>query len=206
MEEKHQEIIHQVNALFMRCGIKSVTMDDIARELKISKKTLYQFVTDKADLVCKTITQHCALEEKITSQILEQYENAIDELVGITMHVSEQLQQIHPSIHYDLEKYYPDAWKVFNDHKERHIFKCVSGNLTQGILQGLYRKNLNVPIIAKIYISRIDVLFDGAVFPPNEYSFKEVFYEMMRYHIRGIASEKGIAYLTEKIKKEKLSL
>lgn len=190
----------------MRCGVKSVTMDDVSRELKISKKTLYKYFKDKPDLVNQVLIQHCKEEVVSTSIISENFDNAIDELIEITKYVGVQLQQIHPSIHYDLEKYYPEAWKVFTEHKEKYIYECVSKNLKRGIDQGLYRSNLNIPIISKIYISRIDIVFDSTVFPVDQFKFTDVHTEMMRYHIRGIASEKGIRYLLEKIKNENIGL
>ena len=97
-------------------------MDDVARELKISKKTLYKFVKDKNDLVKKALICHCKKEVELTSEIISKNTNAIDELIEISKYVSKRLQQVHPSIHYDLEKYYPEAWKIFTDHKMEHIY------------------------------------------------------------------------------------
>ncbi len=206
MNEKFSNIIEETNHLFMRCGIKSVSMDDVARELKVSKKTLYAFVKDKEDLVSKTLTFHCQKEVEITCGIISKNSNAIDELVEISKYVSEKLQQVHPSIHYDLEKFYPAAWKIFTAHKLEHIYSCVAQNLEKGINQGIYRENLNIPIIAKIYISRIDSVFDNQIFPADKFKMVDVYSEMLRYHIGGIATDKGIKYLLKKIKKEKLNL
>lgn len=201
-----EQIFDQANQLFLRCGIKSVSMDDVARDLKISKKTLYLYVKDKNDLVCKALTFHCKREVNVTCEIISKNSNAIDELIEISKYVSSRLKQVHPSIHYDLEKYYPDAWKVFTAHKMEHIFSCVAQNLEKGIKQGLYRSNINIPIIAKIYISRIDASFDSQLFPPAKFKMIDVYSEMLRYHIRGIASEKGIKYLIKRMQKEKLNL
>lgn len=181
-------------------------MDDVARELKISKKTLYLFVKDKNDLVSKALLSHCKSEVGITCEIISKNFNAIDELIEISKYVSSQLKQVHPSIHYDLEKYYPDAWRIFTTHKMEHIYSCVAQNLGKGIKQGLYRTNINIPIIAKIYISRIDAVFDAQIFPQDKFKMIDVYSEMLRYHIRGIASEKGIKYLVTRMKKEKLNL
>lgn len=202
MENKPENILEAANQLFLRCGIKSVSMDDVARELKISKKTLYRFVKDKNDLVCQTLTFHCRRERDITCKIITRNANAIDELIEISKYVAAQLKQVHPSIHYDLEKYYPEAWKIFTAHKMEHIYSCVVQNLEKGIRQGIYRTNIIIPIIAGIYISRIDAVFDPRVFPQNKFRMIDVYSEMLRYHIRGIASEKGIKYLVQKMKKE----
>jgi len=180
-------------------------MDDVARELKISKKTVYKYVKDKPELVAKVMTGICLEEQAVTTKIAEENSNAIDELIEISKHVSQRLQQIHPSVHYDLEKYYPKAWEVFVKHKTEYIYSCVTQNLEKGVKQDLYRKNINIPVIAKLYISKIDMVFDPEIFPVTQFTFPEVHAEHMRYHIRGIASEKGVKYLTEKVKKENLS-
>ena len=201
MKENLAHILEQANRLFLKCGIKSVSMDDVARELKVSKKTLYRFVKDKTDLVSKALTFHCSREVEVTCKIISRNSNAIDELIEISQHVREQLRQVHPSIHYDLEKYYPDAWRIFTAHKMEHIYSCVAQNLEKGIKQGLYRTTINIPIIARIYISRIDAVFDAQIFPPDKFKMIDVYSEMLRYHIRGIASEKGIKYLVRQTKK-----
>lgn len=206
MTRRTKEIFEQTYLLFLRCGIKSVSMDDVARELKISKKTLYQHVKDKNDLVCKSLTFHCKCEIDITEDIISRNSNAIDELIEINKYVAGKLKEVHPSIHYDLEKFYPEAWKIFTVHKLEHIYSCVMQNLEKGIKQGLYRSNIHIAVIAKIYISRIDAIFDPVVFPSDKFKFTEVHAEMLRYHIRGIASEKGIKYLAQRMKNEKLNL
>ena len=189
----------------MRYGLKSVTMDDIAREIKISKKTLYKYVSDKNDLLCRVMEGHCAVENMVTDQICATSSNAIDEIIGIGKHVSSQLKTMHPSIHYDMEKYYPEVWKIFENHKGGHIYQCVMNNLERGIKEGLYRDNLNVRVIAKLYLSKIDLVFDSSVFPVNEFNFAEVYMELIRYHIRGVASEMGLKYLKEEVKIEDLN-
>lgn len=206
MEEKESVILEQVRKIFMRYGIRSVTMDDISRELKISKKTLYKYVTDKSDLVEKVMRIEISTDQELMKQFEKESKTAIDEVLMILKHIAQKVKEIHPSIHYDLEKYYPEAWEVFNNHKKNFIMGCVIRNLQRGILEGLYRENLNAEIIALIYVSRVDIVFDGEIFPPTRFNFADVLFEMFRYHIKGIASEKGIKYLHEKIKNETINI
>ena len=79
-------------------------------------------------------------------------------------------------------------------------------NLKRGITEGIYRENINAEIITRLYVEKIDLVFDATVFPPTEFNFKDIHMEMVRYHIRGIANERGIAYLTERISKEQINL
>lgn len=204
MEEKENVILEQVLKIFMRYGIRSVTMDDISRELKISKKTLYKFVTDKSDLVTKTVKLDLERDEKVVNEFAEKATDALDELLMVMKYFGEKVQGIHPSIHFDLEKYYPEAWELFNSHKKTFHLECVIRNLKRGINEGLYRDNLNAEIIAIIHISRVDLFFDGEVFPPSRFNFGEVFLEMFRYHIKGISTDKGIKLFNEKLNNDKL--
>jgi len=202
VDEKFLEITEKVAAVFMRYGLKSVTMDDIAKELKISKKTLYKYVKDKNELILIIMNGQCEMEKMVMAEACDKAENAIEELMIFSETLGQKLQQMNPSVHYDLEKYYPEAWTTFIDHKEDFILGCVQKNIERGIKEGIYRDNVNPEIISKLYIQKIDCVFDPAVFPVGKFTFYQVHLELMRYHIRGIANEKGMEYLSEKIKKD----
>ncbi len=201
MKEELIVILSKIHGLFMRFGIKSLTMDDIARELKMSKKTLYEYVQDKKDLVLKVVEHHIQNEKICTCQIIDPNNNAIDELLSISIHVSQNIQQIHPSIYYDLEKYYPKAWAEFKKFKSEHIYQCMCDNMYKGIKQGVYRTELDVPIVAKLYIHRIDLVFDQEIFPTDTFPIQKVNQEMVKYHLHGISNQKGIDYLAKKLSK-----
>lgn len=206
IDEKFIEILEKAGKVFMRYGIKSVTMDDIARELKISKKTLYKYVSDKQDLVHKVMMGYIQMEEMACSETFSNAENAIDALIKLSKHISKEILDIHPSIYYDLEKYYPDGWDVLVKHKNEFILSCMTNNIDQGKKEGLYRDNINADIVARIYVHNVDAIFAGTVFSDTEYDYATIFFESMRYHLRGICSDKGIAYLQNRIKEEHLEL
>jgi len=202
MEEREQQIITEAGKVFMRLGIRSVNMDDIAQHLRISKKTLYQFVKDKNDLVLRSVRQITSHHHDCILGICRQGHRAIDESYEITRFVAGQAGQMHPSIHFDMQKYHPEAWDLLQSTSREDIYRCVSENIAKGIKEGVYRDDLNVDVIARIYISRFDVTFDGELFPSDKYRFEEVIWEMFRYHTRGIASRKGLDYLEKKMIKE----
>ena len=202
MEEKEQQIIDQASKVFMRLGIRSVNMDDIAQHLRISKKTLYQYVKDKNELVLRIVQLNCDHHRTSINSICEKGLNAIDENFEIARFIASQISQMHPSIHFDLQKYHAEAWDMLERTEKADIYRCVSANMNKGIKEGLYREDLNIPVIAKIYIARFDAVFDTVLFPEKEYDLQEVIWEMFRYHIRGIASDKGTKYLIKKVKKE----
>ncbi|MEM7161768.1 MAG: TetR/AcrR family transcriptional regulator [Bacteroidota bacterium] len=200
MEERDKELIAQAKDVFMQYGIKSVTMDDMSRHLGISKKTLYKSVKDKNDLVQKCLQFQCNGEIDAVAAIQNKSLSAIDEMFEIGQFVSSQLKGIHPSIHYDLEKYHIEVFLSIKKAHMKNMYECMLKNLKKGIKEGVYRKDLRADVITKIYIKKIDVIFDAEVFPPEEISFEEVYATLFRYHIRGIANQKGIDYLEKKEK------
>jgi TetR/AcrR family transcriptional regulator, cholesterol catabolism regulator len=199
MNDKIEIILEQAGKLFMKYGIKSLTMDDIAREMGISKKTLYQFVADKSELVTKVMEEHFKRERCNVEELLQQSKNAIDELFQVMENVKYQIKEIHPSIHYDLQKYYPDGWKIFCDHRNSFVYSCVKQNIERGIEQGLFRNDFNVDIVTRIYISRLDIVFNAELFPADKFIFTDVHKEMVFYHMRAILSPKGLKYLEKKL-------
>ena len=203
MEAKEQVFITQALGVFMKYGIKSVTMDDLARHMGMSKKTIYCFVKDKNDLVNKALVLQHFEEKQIMDAICEKGLSAIDEMFEIGHFVSGMLSDMHPSIHYDLEKYHAEAFRDMLIKHETSVYDCISRNLQKGVNEGVYRKDLNIDVIAKLYTKRIENVFDAELFPPSEIAFSEVYAIMFRYHILGVASPKGVEYLQKKLKKTK---
>lgn len=199
MDEKKLEIIKGATEIYMKLGIKSVTMDEMARQLGVSKKTLYQYVSDKNDLVEQCIQFGHELDEQMIQSIADNADNAIDEILTLSTHVGQELKKVHPSIFFDLERYHPSAMNMIKCHKNEYIKNSILNNLTRGIKEGFYRENMNVEVIATMYIKIVDHVLAGEIQQrlnlPNETIYEEVF----RYHIRGIASEKGIEYLKQKL-------
>jgi TetR/AcrR family transcriptional regulator, cholesterol catabolism regulator len=198
MENVHTEIIEKVSHLYQKYGIRSVTMDDVARELCISKKTLYQFIVDKEDLVEKVVNHYIDQQKMHFESIKAQRMNAIDVIMEISQHITLFLSNLNPSLTYDLRKYYPSAWKLLMEYKMDHIYNSAINNITRGISEGLYREDLNPEIIAAIYVSRIEYTMEQDLAKKTSFSPSEFFQEVFKYHIRGIASKKGLEYL-EKI-------
>lgn len=203
MEDKLNEILPRVTEIFMRFGFRSVTMDDIAKQLRISKKTLYQCVTDKKDLVSKCLEHGQAEDKCYVRDLMDQDINAIDQMFAISEKVVNQLKEVHPSVFFDLEKYYPEAWETLLIFKNDFIYGMILENINKGIEEGLYREDLNGPVIARVYVRRMDDVWSGELFPEEDIKLPEIYLELMRYHIRGIASQKGIDYLVEKVKNHK---
>lgn len=202
-ELKEQKILDAVTKVFMQFGIKSVNMDDLARHLSISKKTLYLYFTDKEDLVRKAVASHCTREDADVQSICHKGLNAIDEILEIMQMVIGMLKNIHPSVQYDLQKYHPEVYSAMQENRDRAVFDCLMKNTKKGQREGLYRKDFNAEVINKMYIGRMDLIFDQSIFPHEHFNLTDIYREIFSYHIRGIASEKGLAYLYLKLKSKK---
>ncbi len=203
MDAKKRELLEQALKLFMRLGIKSMTMDEVATQLRVSKKTLYEHFTDKNDLVEQAVAITCDLHRDAITGICERGLNAIDENEEIMRFVVAQIGQMHPSVQFDLQKYHPRAWEIMEQREREDIYSCVATNLRKGVAEGLYREDLDVEVITRLYLARIDSTWDGRVFPPERFSLPDVLWKHLEYHIRGIASKKGIAYLEKKAKNQR---
>lgn len=203
--EKKQEFLVQIIPLFLKYGFKSMGVDDISKELGISKKTLYQAFKDKNEIVYEAVSALMSQEENISCQIAETSENAIDEVIQMAKVITQKFEALHPSVRFEIAKYYPEAYKVFQRHKTEFVFSFIKNNIIRGIDEGLYRGNLNPNIISGLFVHKMELFLDRSGFGGKDYSFKEVYLEMIRYHIRGLASEKGRNYLRERIKDETLN-
>ncbi len=195
MNEKLDHLLKQAGVIFMRYGLKSVTMDDVCRELGISKKTLYQYVSDKNDLISKVLDQDIQEDEKVICALQTSGLSAIDELLHIQKMVTEKVQHMHSSIIYDLKKYYPESWGRIIRHRNEFIVGCIEQNIIKGQQEGVFRKDIHSALIAKIYAYQIEASIDPSLYSGLKITAVEVYAEAMRYHIRGIATEKGLKYL-----------
>lgn len=195
MNEKLDHLLKQAGEIFMRYGLKSVTMDDVCRELGISKKTLYQHVTDKNDLISKVLDQDIEADEKLICALQSSALSAIDELLHIQKMVTMKVQHMHSSIIYDLKKYYPESWGRIIKHRNEFIVGCIEQNIEKGQKEGLFRLDINSAVIARIYSAQIEATIDPMLFTGLKVNTATIYAEAMRYHIRGIATEKGLNYL-----------
>lgn len=202
MNEKKIEIMEKASAVFMRLGIKSVTLDDLAQELGISKKTFYKYFEDKNDLVRAIITAKTNLDREVCELSIQSSSNAIESLYNISRTVIQNFSNINPSVFVDLRKYHSDAWEIMHNHKDHFVKEMLINNVKRGIKEGLYREELDPEIMARLYITSTNALLDGTSFPWPEFKFEEVFFEIIKFQLFGMTSEKGRKYLIEQINNE----
>ncbi|MCK4466052.1 MAG: TetR/AcrR family transcriptional regulator [Bacteroidales bacterium] len=199
MNQKNPRATLPGACLFSRFGIKSLTMDDIARELGISKKTLYQQVEDKKDLVKKVVEIDLRKREEYFAIIKNRSLNAIEEVFEVNKLVNKMIKETNPVREFDLQKYYPEIYDVVNQRRRERMYRAMKENLQKGKNEGLYRKDLKEEIISKLYIARMENMFHKDLETVIEFTSPKFIYEVFVYHIRGIASEKGIKFFEKNI-------
>jgi AcrR family transcriptional regulator len=200
MNEEFESIIARVTELYYQYGIKSVTMDDVARELGMSKKTLYKYVSNKDELVEYCVDNLVQKRDCAFKEIEREAMNAIEELFLVNEHVVNMLKNYNPSTEYDLKKYYPHLYEKLRKFRRENMYEAVKNNIVMGKQEGLYRKNLDEDIISRVHVSRIENSFANEMFGIEELTSWKFIREMFIYHVHGIANEKGINFFYEKLK------
>lgn len=190
-------ILKGAEELFFQYGIKSITMDDIAKHLAISKKTIYHYFADKDEVV------HILMKESLDKDIRDftcihnECKNIIDEIFAIMKYMSEMFGKINPIIFYDLQKYHPKSWKLFLDFKSDCILKMVEHVLVKGMQDGYVRKDVNPKILSILRMQEIEMGFNPAVFPHDKFQMLEVQLAMTEHFLYGICTLKGHKLINE---------
>lgn len=202
MDEKHGNFLLRVYELYNRFGIKSVTMDDVARELGISKKTLYECIEDKSELVKHVMEMVFRYHSDNLAEITTRSLNAIEELFEVNRYMTQMVKDQNPTLVYDLQKYYPELHKSLMLEQRTRMHDAIYKNLVKGQTEGLYRKEMNVEMISRLHMTRMEYRYRNDSFQIDDIDSRAVMQEIFIYHLHGIANEKGIKVLNEKLKSE----
>jgi len=192
-------ILKKTGEIFLKLGFKSVTMDDIAQELGISKKTIYKYFKNKAHLVDETTVY---MHETMHKEALKIYDlgfNAIKENFEVNKVFKGFMQNLNDSPIYQLQKYYPETYhKIMS--QEFCLFKdCLFGNIQKGINEGLFRNNINIELVTKFYFSLIISVHDSNLHTYSKNTINKLELNVLEYHTRAIATAKGIKILEEQL-------
>ena len=195
--ELKERIITEAEALFCQYGIKRITMDDIARHLGISKKTIYLHFKDKDELVHLLITQMLGRETCSMDKSELEAENAVKEIFLVVTHLKELLSKMNPMLFYDMQKYHPQTWKVFTSHRNEYMQGCLVKNMQRGIDEGLFRKEINMEILSIMRMEQVDMVFNQVAYAPGKFNLSEVMAEVTEHYLYGLCSLKGHALINQ---------
>ncbi|MEZ5106262.1 MAG: TetR/AcrR family transcriptional regulator [Draconibacterium sp.] len=195
--EVRDRILEESTKQFFQFGIRNITMDDIAVSLGISKRTVYETFKDKGELVQSCIEKLTKLHDKRTAEVVSGSENVIEAIFVFMREGIKAMNAVNPVFFKDLEKLFPSLWKKLESESISKRFDLSSKLLRKGIAEGLFRNDLNVEIIAKLFHAQMNILIDESVFPRDKYDHAEIFQQMIINFTRGISTSKGIQVIEQ---------
>ncbi|MFD0939753.1 TetR/AcrR family transcriptional regulator [Pedobacter boryungensis] len=191
--EVKEYIIAEADKLFCQYGFKSVTMDDIAKHLGMSKKTIYQHFRDKDELVNILIEDKLANQDCANNQFVDKAKDAVHEIFFSLSSMHELLGNMNPKLFYDLQKYHPKAWLYFKNFKEKSMSNAILKNLERGIAEGIYREDLNKEILTQLRLDHVELIFSQHDhYTKGKYTIAQVMIEITEHFLYGICNQKGL--------------
>jgi len=200
-----ERILQKANELYMRYGIRSVTMDEIALQCGVSKKTIYQFFADKDELVEAIVKEKIKFSEECCDIDISSSADAVDEIFKTIDMVEELLKNMNPAVMFDLKKYHNEAFMKMEKHKSEYVYTTVKNNLLRGIEEGLYRDDINIEILSRYRVESMTLPFNPDFYIKTKSSLTDVAAEILIHYVHGIVNPKGykliLKYQQERTKK-----
>ncbi|MDW8393920.1 MAG: TetR/AcrR family transcriptional regulator [Chitinophagales bacterium] len=203
VRQVRERILRAADALFFTYGIHSVSMDDICREVSISKKTFYRFFKDKSALVHMLVSQNINRQRKLMLQMEAEATDPVQHILQALEMMTNEIRRFHATFVYDLQKYFPRSWQHFQRFIRSELTEVVERNLRKGILLGLYRPELDAVIMSRLRIEQIFLAANPNVFPPQQFSIQQVQLELGRHFLYGILTAKGLQTLAKHTSEKK---
>jgi AcrR family transcriptional regulator len=189
--ENKKRIEDQARELFMRFGIRSISMDDIAGAVGMSKKTIYASFADKDALVEAVISRHLSESEELIRRLVSESANAVDEIL-MTMRLFEsQFRNLNPIVLHDLRKFHPGAYRLIESHKRQFALQTMQVNMERGIREGVFRADMNVEIMSRFQLESMMLAFDTQLFPTERFNLGDVSLEIHRHYLFGMCTPYG---------------
>jgi AcrR family transcriptional regulator len=189
--DTEKNILEGAKNLFMQFGLKSITMDDIARKVGVSKKTIYQFFNDKNSIVFKSVQEHFSDHRKVIEEVLDSSKNAIEAMYRLSRCMKVQVEAVNPTVLYDLQRYFPKAYKRFLEFKNTFMKEKMTSILEDGKASGYFRKEINTEILIIQRIEQVQLAFKSEIFPRDKFDFKELHEQLFDHFIHGLLTDKG---------------
>ncbi len=184
-------ILEGAEELFFKAGIRSVTMDEIARHLGMSKKTVYQYYKDKDDIVKALVSKKLDEDKCEMRNIAATSSNVLEEMINMMKCSEEFFSRVNPILIHDLQKYYPEAWQLFQAFKADVVISSMYDILKRGIEQGYVRPEIDAKVLSRMRVWQVELGFDTTIFPVNEFNTWKVQLQMLEHFIYGICTPKG---------------
>ena len=196
--EVKERILTAAEELFMKYGFRSISMDDIAKHISVSKKTIYQFFEDKDEIVNITVRRHFDKTKQVCNhQVFCNAANAVEEIMRVSKLIKSNTLNINPAIIFDLQKYHPIAWQILQEFKQEFILQSILLNLKRGVEEDLYRNDIDIEVLARLRLEEVQMGFDNSLFPPAQFNLYHAQMQLLEHFIRGIVTDKGLALFNQ---------
>jgi AcrR family transcriptional regulator len=192
-----ERILAESERLFWQHGVRSVTMEDIARQLGISKKTIYQHFDDKEDILCQIMQARAEADVTEMNCIANVMLNPIEEMMWMLQMVSKKQEQINPCLFADVRRYYSRAYKLIRQHVDNYIMRQVANNILRGKEDGIYRADINPLVMARIRVEQIELALSTDFMLPGEINRLVIQRELTHHFVRGMLTAKGFDFYNE---------
>ena len=172
-------------------------MDDIARNMSISKKTIYKYFKDKDALVEAVTEAMLACDGEEMEKIKSMSTNAIEEVALISSFLRSHVNEINPSLLYDLEKYHGTAWKIYLEYKHDVFIQSVIDNIKRGVDEGHFREGVNPEVLGILRMEEIQMAMDNKFYPRDKFDFRQVQIQLFEHFVYGLLTKEGRQLLEE---------
>jgi AcrR family transcriptional regulator len=186
-----EQILAESERLFWQHGVRSVTMEDIARQLSISKKTIYQHFNDKEDILCQIMQAKAEADVVEMTCIANVTPNSIEEMMEMLQMISKKQEQVNPCLFAEVRRYYSQAYNLIRQHVDNYIMKRIANNILRGKEDGIYRDDINPLVMARIRVEQIELALSSDFMLPGEINRLVIQCELTHHFVRGMLTEKG---------------
>ncbi len=197
MEDPHKSLLLRIRDLLFLYGTKSITLDDIASRMGISKKTIYSCCPDKKHLVDRIVGDYLASHREDAERVRAQSRHAVDEVLQMARLARARMEQVSPAFLFDLNKYYPDTWARFEQYRTHEIFAQVVGVIQRGQQEGLFRLDLDTEIVAAMHLQHIRLLTEPGQQPQLERAVGDLIRHIISVFLHGIVTSEGLDVMNQ---------
>lgn len=196
-----EQILKGANELFFQYGIKGVTMDDVAKHLSMSKRTIYEKFQNKEIIVEILFKQHMLTHMDDLKKFRHLSSNAIEEIFMMLQPMKELFESMNPRLLFELKQFHPQLWGEFQKFKRTALLDCLTTNMKRGIKEGLYREDIDINILAILRLEEAELCHNPEIYPALEYNMAKVQISLLEHFLFGITNMKGHG-IAEKYKKQ----
>jgi AcrR family transcriptional regulator len=197
VNEVKTSILQRAMDMFQRYGLRAMTMDDVCRELAMSKKTLYQHFANKADLVDQAVRHVFGLHQFSMDQIAAEHENAIDRMISRYAFLMRMMESHGPNMMFPLKKYYPKTYEWLFAQRQRTMVEALVQTIKDGQAQRLFREDLEPELVAQIHFTTMVGLADSDAVTENFSQRRALIWTAISLFIRSISTAQGLNYFNE---------